>query len=144
MRGQFVEKWYPLLFAAVAGAAWVPLDLDFPPDPTGLFGAAATVASVFAGFLGASKAIILTMKGNEAVKRLTDLGYTALLYLYLAHGVVGAVGFAFISVVGFFIYSNQPSHQVICLFEASWIALAAFSLASYYRITSIIFKLLQK
>ena len=56
---------WPWVGAIAVAILWWVTGRPFPNSPDGLLGAAATVASVFASFLGVSKAIILTIKGTK-------------------------------------------------------------------------------
>src|SRR5947209_1013946 len=101
-----IERLWPWLGALCVLAVWWLSGKPFPPAPDGLFGAAATVASVFASFLGVSKAIILTIKGTQTYKALEKAHYTETLFRYLKTGIYTSVMFASLSILGFFIDHN--------------------------------------
>jgi hypothetical protein len=141
----FWERVWPLIGATVVVAVWLKLGKPFPASPDGLFGAAATVSSIFASFLGVAKALILTIKGTETYKVLVQRGYTAELFAYLRDGIFASVFFASCSILGFFVSHetivwNQP---LFILFEPVWVFAGALSLLTYLRITNILFKLLK-
>ncbi len=124
---------------------WYLCGMPFPTNPDGLFGAAATVASVFASFLGVSKAIILTIKNTDTYAALKKLGHTDTLFGHLKGGIAASVTFAGLSILGFFVSHDKVIYgQVLFhLFEFAWVAFASLSLFSYVRITNILFKLLK-
>src|SRR5439155_8751992 len=107
--------------------------------------AAATVSSIFASFLGVSKALILTIKGTETFKVLSSRGYTVILFSYLADGIFASILFASCSIIGFFIDREtiMMNHDLFKMFEAVWIFAGALSLLTYVRISHILFKLLK-
>jgi hypothetical protein len=139
------EQWWPLGASVAVVLAWYGAGAFFPPQPEGLFSTAATVAAVFASFLGVAKAIILSIQRSRTYKILKELGHTTTLFSHLRDGIVASIAFAGLSIVGFFI-----SHErIICgfklfsIFEFVWVFFAALSLFTYVRISNILFKLLK-
>jgi hypothetical protein len=94
MNSLWIEKLWPWVGAVLVVLVWWVSGKPFPEAPDGLFGAAATVASVFASFLGVSKAIILTIKGTQTYKALEKAHYTETLFQYLKSGIYASVIFA--------------------------------------------------
>jgi hypothetical protein len=139
------EKLWPLVGAVLAAWSWWWLGHPFPSSPDGLFGAAATVSSIFASFLGVSKALILTIKGTETFRVMSDRGYTVLLFAYLRDGIFAAVLFASCSIIGFFIDHETImwKHHFFKMFELVWVFAGVLSLLTYIRISNILFKLLR-
>ena len=109
-------------------------------------GAAATVASVFASFLGVSKAIILTIKGTKTYQILERNHYTDHLFAYLRTGIYAAVAFASLSLSGFFIDVNSAigGYKIFHWFGTAWVATGSASLFTYLRIANILFRLLKQ
>ena len=87
------ERLWPWLGALVVVALWWFADRPIPKTPDGLLGAAATVASVLARFLGVSKAIILTIEGTKTYQAMEQHHYTDYLFAYLRTGIYAAVVF---------------------------------------------------
>jgi hypothetical protein len=139
------EKVGPLVGAVLAAALWWWLKKPFPLNPDSLFGAAATVSSIFASFLGVSKALILTIKGTETFRVISERGYTAILFAYLRDGIFASVFFASCSIIGFFIDHDAIvwQHHLFKLFQLVWVFAGALSLLTYIRISNILFKLLK-
>lgn len=140
------ERLWPWGGALLTVAGWYYLGARFPCEPETLFGTAATVASVFASFLGVAQAIIIGLKGSPSYNILEKMGYTSLLFGYLRAGILSAVGFACLSILGFFIdrgatIGEYDAHRV---FAALWIACGAASLLTFTRISNILFKLLHQ
>lgn len=141
-----IEKGWPWIVAVAVAGAWWYFNKPFPASPDGLFGAAATVASVFASFLGVSKAIILTIKGTETYKFLERAKKTDDLFGYLRTGIYASVAFAALSIFGFFVDHNSVIgkyhwFEIFCL---TWVAAGMLALFSYIRITHILFRLLKQ
>jgi hypothetical protein len=145
---QRLEKFWPYIGAALVVVCWWKLfDTTFPlkEHSDSLFGTAATVASVFASFLGVAKAIILGMKNTAVWDVLRKNNYTDFLFGYLKAGIFASVVFAAASIVGFFIDRDGIlfGHNVFNWFSAVWIFLGALALFTYLRISNILFKLLK-
>lgn len=140
------EKVWPWLGAVAVTAIWWFVGKPFPKSPDGLLGAAATVASVFASFLGVSKAIILTIKGTRTYKALEKSNYIDSLFAYLRVGIYGAVAFASISLLGFFVEPNlkSPDFWLYQWYCCLWVTSGALALFTYIRIANILFKLLKQ
>jgi hypothetical protein len=124
---------------------WLVLRSPFPSSPDNLFSAAASVASVFASFLGVAQAIVLTIKDSDAFKVLRDRGYANELFSYLRDGIYASIVFASLSIIGFFvdketIYGGVRLYKV---FSMAWIATGCLSVFMYLRISNILFKLLR-
>jgi hypothetical protein len=141
----FWERIGPLASALLVVLGWWLCKKPFPPAPEGLFGAAATVSSVFASFLGVSKALILTIKGTETFKILSERGYAADLFAYLRDGIFASVFFATLSILGFFIDHTAVVRglNVYSIFSMIWVFAGALSLFTYIRISNILFKILK-
>jgi len=144
-RSQTFEWTWPWIGAAAVVYAWHAMGSPFPPSPEGLFGAAATVASVFASFLGVSKAIMLTIKNTEIYNSLKKLNYTDALFGYLRIGIICSVIFAALSIFGFFVDRDKALFDINIgqAFSAIWICFGALSFFTYLRISNIIFKILK-
>lgn len=143
--GRLWEQFAPLLGAIVIVLLWRYVGSPFPMNPDGLFGASATVASVFASFLGVSKAIILSIKATDFYKILAQKGYTSELFSYLRSGIFASVLFASLSILGFFVSKEALMHgiKLYSIFSMVWIFAGALSLLAYIRVTNILFKLLR-
>lgn len=124
---------------------WRYFGSPFPASPDGLFGTAATVAAVFASFLGVAKAIILSIKTSDAYKILAQKGYTSELFGYLRSGIFASVLFASLSILGFFVSKESVihGHKLYSIFSMAWIFAGAYSPFTYIRVTNILFKLLK-
>jgi hypothetical protein len=139
------ERVWPWVASAILASVWKwGMGAPFPSSPDSLFGAAATVASILASFLGVSKAIILSIKETQSYKIIAELGYRDVLFAYLRDGILCAVIFAFLSIIGFFVEAPASDHLwVFDAFKLLWVFFGAASLFSYSRITNLLFKLLR-
>lgn len=138
-----LEQAWPWI-GAIAGVCiwrWL-LDSPFPSAPDSLFGTSATVSSIFASFLGVSKAIILSIKGTESFRILENLGYGNVLFNYLRDGIFSAVAFACLSVVGFFVV-DPASAEILEYFKIFWVFFGLAALLTYMRVTGLLSKLLR-
>lgn len=137
---------WPWVGAIAVAILWWVTGRPFPNSPDGLLGAAATVASVFASFLGVSKAIILTIKGTKTYRVLERAHYTDHLFRYLRAGIYAAVAFASISLLGFFIEPTSTiwHHKIFDWYWTLWVLIGASALFTYIRIANILFRLLKQ
>lgn len=147
LKSPWFEKVWPCGFGIVVVILWWCAGSPFPTasKADSLFGTAATVSSVFASFLGVSKAIILSMKDGEVYKALKKENYTDPLFLYLKAGIRASVVFAALSILGFFICPGTEvlHHDLFDFFSAIWVLFGALALFTYMRISNILFKLLR-
>jgi hypothetical protein len=141
----FWERSWPWAAAVAVTSAWWWIGHPFPESPDALFGASATVASVFASFLGVSKALILTIKGTPTYQILEKKGYTSALFKYLRVGIFAAILFSSMSIVGFFVdhEATIADKKVYVVFSIAWVSSGALALFTYIRISNILFKLLR-
>ena len=144
MLGLLWERWETWIISLTVSVLWYILKINFPQDPSGLLGASATLAAVFAGFLGVAQGLILTMKDSEAYKILKENDLLSRLFSYLRSGISSSVFLAVLSVVGFFLVTPNTGikSQYKIIFESIWAFSSMFSFVSYHRITKIMFKLL--
>jgi hypothetical protein len=142
----WIEKIWPYIAAVAVFVAWWWTGKPFPAAPDSLFGAAATVASVFASFLGVSKAIILTIKGTQTYKLLEKHHYTETLFRYLRSGIYASVAFASLSIVGFFVNHTATikGYLLFDMFCFTWVIFGSLALFTYIRIANILFRLLKQ
>jgi type III secretory pathway component EscU len=141
------EKIYPYVIGTAATVAWFwGLGHPFPNPSENLLGAAATVASVFAGFLSAAKAVLLTIKDTAVYKALKDLGYIKDLFGYLKSGIGISVLFAVVSLFGFFLSPVEANlgFSVSAYFQAIWVFLSVAAFCSYVRVSTILFRMLDQ
>ena len=147
LRSRKFESLWPYVGTVIALFCWYKFGAPFPPSPDGLFGASATLASIFASFLGVSKAVILSIKASETYKILEKAGYTDLLYDYLKSGIFSSVMFAALSIIGFFVSPHKDAEfyglNLFSMFAGIWVLFGFLALATYIRITNILFKLLK-
>src|SRR4051794_40295600 len=104
-----LERSWPWLASLCALAIWWWVGRPFPRATDGLFGSAATLASIFASFLGVAMAIILGFKGTESFRVIEKLGFASILFGFLKAGIFSSVVFACLSLLGFFIYEPHAN-----------------------------------
>lgn len=139
------EKIFPTLFAIGVCVLWNNVGRPFPMSPDGVFGAASTVASIFAGFLGVSQSIILTIKDTPLFKAIKARGYDKEMFSYLRAGIVGSSVFTALSLGGFFINDHTAimGHIILNDFHLTWIGFATYAFLTFFRMTSLLFKMLR-
>jgi hypothetical protein len=141
------ERWGPAIGTIGVTLAWFfLLGAPFPTSKDNLLSASATVASIFASFLGVAAAIILSIKGSPTYNVLIKLGYVSIMINYLKSAVIYAVLFAIISMSGFFIEHRIliGSADISLIYRVIWVLSGTQAAFTYMRITSILFKLLNQ
>jgi hypothetical protein len=140
-----VERWWPFVAAFAMAGGWLLAGTPFPQQVDGLYGTSATVASVFAGFVGAAGAIILTIKDTPLFKELSRHGYAQAIVNYLRDALFVATAFATVSLAGFLIASDSRFGLVfLTLFRMAWVSLAMLSICTFIRASRILFLLLKQ
>ena len=140
-----LERRLPFFGAVAVSISWFCIGRPFPSPPDNLLGVSATVASVFAGFIGASGAIVLTIKDTRLFKILSEHGYNQDIFSYLRDSLFSATVFATLSLAGYFV---EPIHSLgissLGLYRPLWVFIAFYSLFTFARVSHILFKLLRQ
>jgi hypothetical protein len=143
MQALWIERSYPYALALALSAAWAGLGALFPREGEALFGAAVTVASVFGGFLVASKAVVLSLKGSAIFEKLRASGYMDLFLGYLKEGINASILVVVFSMVGFFIELGPLAPFSSKAFCFAWIFTSLAALLTYWRVSNLLFKMLR-
>jgi hypothetical protein len=143
--GFAVERTYPYVVALGVTIGWLFLGAPFPTQTDAMLGAAVTVASVFAGFLIGSKALLLSLKDSNVFRRLQEAGYMSVFIGYLKEGINSSVSFVAISMLGFFVnpIPVYASYRLPEIFSTIWIASGVIALFTCQRVSHLLFKMLR-
>ncbi|WP_152034631.1 hypothetical protein [Paracidovorax avenae] len=136
-----VEKVYPLAFAALAAGLWWFFLPSFPRDEKEFLGAAISVGSIFTGFIATAKAILAALPNDTVMGRLKKSGYIKELVSYLAQALYGCLSFSIYGMMGFFLLEERAP-SLGKYYAIGWIFLAAFSLAAFHRVASVLMKVI--
>lgn len=144
--GYYAERATPVIVASVVTFIWYLLGRPFPSPADNLLASSATISSVFAGFLGASAAIILTIKDTRLAKTMVQHGYMQTLIKYLQDGLFAAIGLATLSVCGFLLPPLYVSGLLPSLgvFRSLFVFLLSYSLISFVRFSIVLFAMLRQ
>jgi hypothetical protein len=146
MGSLLAERLWPYVASAIIAGAWFYFGYPVPGDANALFGAAVTVASVFAGFLIAAKAILLSLKDSAVFGALRQSGYLADFISYLREGINMSVLLVILTMCAFFIdfsILNARFQDGDKWFYTIWIFVSAATLFTYWRVSNCLFKLLR-
>ncbi|MGE5523160.1 MAG: hypothetical protein ACM3SS_05540 [Rhodospirillaceae bacterium] len=140
----WVERWLPVVLAALATAAWRYVD----PQPTlseqavnDFLSASINIGAILTGFLATSKAILMALPADSVMGRIRSSRYIDDLANYLAQAIWGCLTFAVANLVGFFAIGHfQASWE---WFGTVWLALAVFSVGAFVRVTTIMLQILR-
>ena len=143
MKTIWLEKVYPYLIAIALSTLWAWAGAPFPDKGDALFGAAVTVASVFGGFLVASKAVILGLKDSAIFEKLRESSYMDVFIGYLRVGINASIGLVVISMIGFFLEQDSVAPLLVKVFCFFWLLTGLIALLTYWRVSNLLFKMLK-
>lgn len=142
------ERAYPYGVAIGVTLFYYLVGGPLPPNAdayNSIMGASAGVAAIFVGFLSASKAIILSISSSKAFVRLVKSGYKKELFLYIKHAMyisltfsIFCIGFMFVNVDDVNSVTGRYADYFMCV----WVFLISSSVATFYRVASLMFKIL--
>lgn len=130
------ELWYPYLGAACAALIWLLFEAELPRDRGDLLGSALTFASILTGFIAASKAILVSIRGSRMFQRLQKQKFIKPILTYLSHAIWLSLGACFVSLAGFFEVGRAEWFGVI------WVFVIAAAVLAFIRVTKIFFAIL--
>jgi hypothetical protein len=129
------EKWMPFILAFIASILWWQLDVNLPAEK-GVLGSSLTIGAIFAGFLATAKAILMSLD-SPVMKRIKETTYMNELVSYLAQAIWLSFSFCIVSLVGYFLKTQN------FWFGLVWIAVAVAMAVAFIRFTNIMLKILK-
>lgn len=134
------ERWAPLISSALVLLLAYLTDFELPLDGRKeALSATVSVGAIFAGFLGTTKAIMMSLPVNGLPSKLRASGYMEDLAKYMAEALCGSLGICVISVAGFFAIAQSHAE----LFGAVWAAGATHAVVSFWRVSRIMLLILR-
>lgn len=135
-----LERWYPWAVAALVGICWCYMRPRFPNDEKEFLSAALSLGAILTGFITTAKAILAGMPSESVMRRLREGGFIAPLVTYLKEALYGCLAFSVLCLYGFFLLEKSPS--LPAWFAACWMVLASFAGLSFYRVSSLLFRII--
>lgn len=135
-----IERYYPNLAASIAAAAWWYFSLKLPADEKEFLAAALSLGAVLTGFIATAQAILMALPNDSVMARLRTSGYVPDLVRYIGSALFGGVLFCTVCLLGFFLLSSDE--MVKKIYSTLWIFLGVFTLLAFYRITTIMMKIM--
>jgi hypothetical protein len=140
---RLVEQSYPFVLGL---AVWALAMTAFTPAlPTGsksdILTSVITIGSIATGFLGTALAVLFTMDTRKVIRDLKKSGVWRLLLQYF----IVAINLSFILclLTGVLMYLDLDPKDSRWAF-ATWLAVLASSLAAYYRVVALFFRLMSR
>ena len=131
------ERSYPFMGAALVSGCWWWFCVKFPEPADSMLNASLTFGAIITGFLGTSKAILMSLKGTKIFRRLYDSGFINDLSGYLQAAILSSLGFCLLSFAGFFkLGANQ-------YFGVAWSFFGAHTVLSFWRIMAVLLAILK-
>lgn len=132
------ERWYPFVIAFAAGIVWWNLKLPLPNSIKEFLSSAISLGAILTGFIATAQAILAALPTDTVMGRLRASGFIDDLICYVAAALYGCLIFSGYSIAGFFWDGRLP-----LWYGAFWIALAAFSVTCFHRVSRMFFKILR-
>lgn len=136
LRSRSFEQWYPYLGAICVALIWLLFEAELPRNRGELLGSSLTFASILTGFIAASKAILVSMRGSRIFRRLQEQKFIKPILTYLSHAIWLSLGACFVSLAGFFEVGRSE------WFGAIWVFIIAATVLAFIRVTKIFFAIL--
>lgn len=131
------ERIYPGVLALICAGAWWHFGHPFPTARMDAFlSAALTYAAILIGFMSTAQTLIIGMPVMGALK---SSGYLDVLLQYMRWATHSLIFFSVLNLLGFFLPTDAP-----LWFQGAWILVGVFSLAAFYRVTSILLKIMRR
>jgi hypothetical protein len=134
------ERLYPLIFGLSVGVGAFLLDIRLPSDKDyllPLLSSAISFSAILVGFLATVKSILMALPA--VVAQLNRAQYMDVLASYLATSITSNLVFCILSLSGFFKWTTENTSW----FSPIWLCLGAFSVLSFWRVMTIMSKLLR-
>lgn len=137
-----IERHYPVLLASlgVAAAWYFSFALPFGAEKE-LLAAALGLGAVLTGFIATAQAILMALPSDSVMGRIRSSGYLAELVGYIAQALSGGLFFCVACIVGFFVLAADPVVKKI--FAVTWVWSALFCAFTFYRVTTIMLKIMR-
>lgn len=139
--GLKIERYYPIVVALAGAAAWVYFSMKLPTDEKEFLAAALSLGAVLTGFIATAQAILMALPSDSIMARLRASGYIPELVGYIGSALFGGVIFCTLCLIGFFILSSCSLAKLI--FSTAFVFVGIFTLLSFYRVTSIMMKIMR-
>jgi len=139
--GLRLERYWPLIAAAAVGAAWHYFKVPLPADEKEFLAAAISLGAVLTGFVATAQAILMALPSDSVMARIRTSGYLDDLIRYIAHALNGTLLFSLFSLAGFFML--RQGARLPQWYSTTWIVVAVFAGAAFYRVTKILLKIMR-
>lgn len=138
----WVEKIYPFVASIIIGGAWYFFDWKLPNEGKEFLTASLSLAAILTGFTATSKAILAALPSDSVMGRIRKSGYINELIQYLAHALYGCFIFCILCLAGFYILAAEDQ-CVMKIYSMIWAIMATFSALSFYRLSSVLLKIVK-
>jgi hypothetical protein len=136
------EKVYPLVIASVGAAVAWWYSFALPPGGEKEFLAAAlSLGAVLTGFIATAQAILMALPSDSVMGRIRSSGYLNELVSYISQALVGGLLFCFISLLGFYVLDAEADFKR--LFAGTWMWSSLFCGVTFYRVTTIMMRIMR-
>jgi hypothetical protein len=131
------ERYYPFIGGIVAAVTFYKLSITIPSDWKEFLTVIISVASIFAGFIATSIAILMALPSESVIGRFKRSGYINDLALYLEQSLYGTLVFIVFCLLGFYGYQS-------CLIYSSIVSgFGVYSILCFIRVAALMIKLLK-
>ena len=136
-----IERAIPWLVGVVSAYAWHKQGILLPLDEKEFLAAALSMGAVLTGFIATAQAILMALPSDSVMRQIRSSGYLPILASYIHAALAGGLLFCIINVAGFFLI--QPNVRLHQYFSATWAGVGCFALLAFYRVTTILMKIMR-
>lgn len=142
------EQYYPVVGGAIAGFAYMGLFLVYPTFSLtnrfrDLFVAGITINAIFAGFLAAAEATIISINNSKVIIWMKDSGVYGTTITHFRDAVLVSIACAVLSMLLLLIDFNNPVKYILWGI-ATWVFGFTYSILTMYRVINIFSKVIKK
>lgn len=149
--GAVIMACWPVFAGIVVGLGFSWVGGPMPPNEAyaPMMAASAGISAILVGFLSATKAVILSISGSRTYRNLRRGGYLNDLFSHIKVAIGWAIAFAVFCISlmffeptylsGVIVDSHRYGHPLMSI----WVGVATVSVASFWRVSRYIFKILE-
>lgn len=135
MKSIYLERLSPYILAVAGSFFWWKLGMALPAGDA-ILSSSLTLGAIITGFLATAKAIVMTLD-SPIMQKIRQTTYANDLVSYLSQAIWLSFSFCIVSIVGFFVSTQQM------WFGLMWIFVGLASAGAFIRVTNIMLKIIR-
>ncbi|WP_194865735.1 hypothetical protein [Alloalcanivorax profundimaris] len=135
MKTIYLERISPYILSSAGCFLWWRLGLVLPAGDA-ILSSSLTLGAIITGFLATAKAIVMTLD-SPIMKKIRQTDYSNDLVSYLGQAIWLSFSFCILSIVGFFVSTEDAWFGLV------WIFIGLASAGAFIRVTNIMLKIIK-